>query len=237
MSDVVHPLHSALLDATEGRFPDVDGAVEVVEPMPGDHHAVVEFTGHSFVLTDCDAGEVSARGADGFGGASQPDLLRWLAGPGGLIGSLDAVLFARGVGGGRLPERSDLDDHPRVMRSRAHRRDVRVHGDDTGLVTIGLGLVDRLEVSVEVLGTRTPGAGRRLIGEALELIPAGDVVFAQVAPGNAASLRAFLSCGFAPIGAEILLQPAVQVASTLTGRDTQLEHLRGVRTRRGALDP
>ena len=208
MSDVVHPLQRALLDATAGRFPDVDGAVEVVEPMPGDPHAVVEFTGHSFVLTDCDVGEVLARGADGFGGASQPDLLRWLAGPGGLIGSLDAVLFTHGVGGGRLPARSDLDDHPRVMRSRAHRRDVRVHGDDTGLVTIGRGLVDRLEVSVEVLGTRTPGAGRRLIGEALELIPAGDAVFAQVAPGNAASLRAFLSCGFAPIGAEILLHPA-----------------------------
>jgi len=204
----MHLLHRALLDATEGRFPDVDGAVEVVEPMAGDPHAVVEFTGHSFVVSDCDAAEVLARGADGFGGASQPDLLRWLAGPGGWIGSLDAVLFARGVGGGRLPARSDLDDHSRVTRSRAHRRDVRVHGDGTGLVTIGHGLVDRLEVSVELLGTRTPGAGRRLIGEALELIPAGDVAFAQVAPGNAASLRAFLSCGFAPIGAEILLHPA-----------------------------
>ena len=220
LSDAVHPLHRILLDATEGRFPDVDGAVEVVEPMPGDHHAVVEFTGHSFVVTDCDAGEVLARGVDGFGGASQPDLLRWLAGPNGWIGSVDAVLFARGVGGGRLPERSDLDDHPRVMRSRVHRREVHVYGDNTGLVTIGRGLVDRLEVSVELLGTRTPGAGRRVIGEALALIPAGEVVFAQVAPGNAASLRAFLSCGFMPIGAEILLQPAGQVASTLTGRDT-----------------
>ena len=208
LSDAVHPLHRILLDATDGRFPDVDGAVEVVEPMPGDHHAVVEFTGHSFVVTDCDASEVLARGVDGFGGASQPDLLRWLAGPDGWIGSVDAVLFARCVGGGRLPERSDLDDHPRVMRSLVHRRDVHVYGDNTGLVTIGRGLVDRLEVSVEVFGTRTPGAGRRVIGEALALIPAGEVVFAQVAPGNAASLRAFLSCGFMPIGAEILLQPA-----------------------------
>ncbi len=216
----MHPLHRALLDATEGRFPDVDGAVEVVEPMAGDPHAVVEVTGHSFVVTDCDAGEVAARGVDGFGGASQPDLLRWLAGPDGWIGSLDAVLFARGVSGGRLPARSDLDDHPRVTRSRAHRRDVHVYGDSTGLVTIGRGLVDRLEVSVEVLGARTPGTGRRLIGEALALIPAGEVVFAQVAPGNAASLRAFLSSGFAPIGAEILLQPSGQVASQLTGRDT-----------------
>jgi hypothetical protein len=219
-SDVVHALHRALLDAADGRFPDVDGAVEVHEPMLGDHHAVVEFTGHSFVLTDRDAGEVAARGADGFGAASHPDLVRWLAGPAGWIGSHDAVLVTSGVGEGRLPERTDLDDHPRVVRSRAHRRDVHVYGDETGLVTIGRGLVDRLEVAVEVLGTRSPGTGRRLIGEALALVPAGEVVFAHVAPGNAASLRAFLSCGCRPIGAETLLRPAAQVASTLTGRDT-----------------
>jgi RimJ/RimL family protein N-acetyltransferase len=36
------------------------------------------------------------------------------------------------------------------------------------------------------------------------LIPKGDVVFAQVAPGNAASLRAFLAAGFRPIGSEVL---------------------------------
>jgi hypothetical protein len=225
VSGAMHPLHRILVDATERRFPDVDGAVEVIEPMAGDHHAVVEFTGHSFVLTNRDAGDVMARGADGFGGASHPDLLRWLAGPDGWIGSLDAVLFARGVGGGRLPERFDLEDHPRVTRSRAHRRDVHVYGDNTGLITIGRGLVDRLELSVETVGepsagavvgeaagevpgARTPGAGRRLIGEALGLISPGEVVFAQVAPGNAASLRAFLSCGFVPIGAETLLHPA-----------------------------
>jgi L-amino acid N-acyltransferase YncA len=76
------------------------------------------------------------------------------------------------------------------------------------LVTIGRGLVDRLEVSVEVFDGATRGAGRRLIAEALGLVPAGEIVFAQVAPGNAASLRAFLSCGFVPIGAETLLLPA-----------------------------
>jgi RimJ/RimL family protein N-acetyltransferase len=65
-----------------------------------------------------------------------------------------------------------------------------------------------LEVSVEVFDGSTAGAGRRLIIEALGRVPAGEVVFAQVAPGNAASLRAFLSCGFAPIGAETLLLPA-----------------------------
>ena len=207
ISNVVHELHRVLLDAARGEFPPVDGGVDVVAPMIDGQHAVVEFTGHSFVVTDRDAGEVVARGADGFGGASHPDLLRWLAGSDGWIGSHDAVLAARGTGGGRLVERDDLDDHPRVVRSRHHRRDVDVYGDETGVVTIGRGLVGRLEVSVEVFPAGMAGAGRRLIVEALAVVPAGEMVFAQVAPGNAASLRAFLRCGFVPIGAETLLVP------------------------------
>jgi hypothetical protein len=195
--------------------------------MTGDHHGVVEFTGHSVVLTDREPEAVVGRGVDGFGGASQPDVLRWLAGPTGWIGSHDAVLAATGVGGGRLDE-LDIEDHPRVQRSRAHRRDVRVYGDEGGLVTIGHGLVGRLEVSVEAFRTQPAGTGGRLIRAALALIPEGDVVFAQVAPGNAASLRAFLSCGFVPIGAETLLRPDHELSPPLLGRDTELEHGRGV---------
>ena len=208
ISTAVHELHRILLDAADGRFPAIDGGVDVIASMSGDDHAVVEFTGHAFVLTDRDPDAVVARAIDGFGGASQPDVLRWLAGPRGWIGSHDAVLVANGVGGGSLPERDDLDEHPRVVRSREHRRGVRVHGDDAGLVTIGRGLVDRLEVSVEVFDGAARGSGRRLIRAALALLPVGDVVFAQVAPGNASSLRAFLSCGFVPIGAETLLLPS-----------------------------
>jgi len=36
-------------------------------------------------------------------------------------------------------------------------------------------------------------------------VPRGERVFVQVAPGNAASLRAVLAAGFHPIGAEVLL--------------------------------
>jgi len=177
--------------------------------MSVDDHAVVEFTGHSFVLTDRDPEEVLRRGADGFGGASQPDLLRWLAGPRGWIGTHDSVLVARGTGGGDLPERTDLEGHPRVVRSRAHRRGVRVFGDDTGLVTLGDGLVGRLELSVELLDPSAAhrGRGRALIAEGLALVAPGELVWAQVAPGNAASLRAFLRAGFQPIGAETLVRP------------------------------
>jgi hypothetical protein len=205
----MHTLHETLVVAAHGRFPPVDGLVDVLAPMEADHHAVVEFTGHAVVLTHRRPDEVVARGADGFGGASQPDVLRWLAGPRGWIGSHDVVMVARGTGSGSLPESTELEDHPRVVRSRAHRRDVRVHADRTGVVTIGRGLVDRLEMSVEVFsGVRVNGSGRRLITEALGVVDAGELVWAQVAPGNAASLRAFLSCGFVPIGAETLLRPA-----------------------------
>ncbi len=37
---------------------------------------------------------------------------------------------------------------------------------------------------------------------ARHLIPAGEAVWAQVAPANAASVRAFLAAGYQPVGAE-----------------------------------
>ena len=205
----MHPLHAALIAAAHGRFPDVDGLVDVYPPDESGTVACVEFTGHSVVLTDRDRHDVIANGADGYGGATHPDLLRWLAGPTGTIGCHDAVLVATGTGGGSLPERSDLEHHPRVARARRHRRAVRVHGDEFGLVTIGVGLVGRWEVSVELFDpVQAPnGAGSALIAEALRLIPAGDLLWAEVSPGNAASLRAFLRCGFTPIGAEVLIEP------------------------------
>jgi len=208
----MHPLLEVLLAAADGRFVPVDGLVDVFAPMEGDHHVVAEFTGHSVVLTDRRADELFARGADGFGGASHPDVLRWMAGPDGWIGTHDVVLVARGTGGGRLPVSADHEAHPRVVRSRAHRRDVRVHAGEVGLITIGRGLVDRLELSVELFdpGRGGLGHGRRLINEGLALVDAGVAVFAQVAPGNAASLRAFLTCGFVPIGAETLLSGATK---------------------------
>lgn len=210
---VMHPLHAALIAAANGQFPTVDGSVEVFAPADG-VHAVFEFTGHTMVLTDRDATALTARGADGFGGSSQPDVIRWLAGPTGVVGSHDVVLVAlgRGVVGHvdrGLPVRTDLDQHPRVERARHHRRDVRVHGDADGYITLGQGLVDRLEMSVELLVAHpNAGVGGRLINDALGLVPAGELIWAQVAPGNAASLRAFLTCGFVPIGAETLIAPA-----------------------------
>lgn len=208
----MHALHRMLVDAASGTFPPVDGAFDVMAPEPAGDLAVAEFTGHSVVLADVDRAELEALGADGFGGASGSDVIRHLAGPHGAIGSHDAVLVTRGTGSGAptLSRRHDLDDHPRVVRSRAHRRDVEVFGDGEGLVTLGVGLVGRREMSVELLDPATAGAGRgrALIALGLGLVPDGELVWAQVAPGNAASLRAFLACGFVPIGAETLITPA-----------------------------
>ncbi len=209
-----------LADAAAGRFPPIDGAFEVMAPARPGHCAIVEFTGHTIVLVEASHDALAALGADGFGGASHPYVKRFIAGANGSIGSHDAVLVTRGLGrrsGVRrescdpepcdgLEPCDDLDDHPRVVRSRHHRLDVAVYKNDIGLVTVGRGLVGRLEVSVELLTTgHGEGAGRRLIEAAVHLIPVGEAVWAQVAPGNAASLRAFLSCGFVPIGAETLI--------------------------------
>ena len=202
-----HPLAAILTAAAAGRFPPADGLFDVLAPDDHGTHAVIELTGHSYVLTDRAAADLLALGAHGFGGCTHPDVLRWLAGPDGWIGSLDAVLVATARPGDPLDERHDLDHHPRVVRARAHRREVRVFGDDRGLLTLGRGLAGRLELSVELHeGTdRGGGVGRNLIGAGLSVAAPGDLVWAQVSPGNAASLRSFLACGFVPIGSEVLL--------------------------------
>jgi hypothetical protein len=140
-------------------------------------------------------------GLDGFGSALQPEVLRRIAGD-REIGTVDVTLVARGRGGGSLPVRTDLEDHPRVRHARALRDSVQVYGDERGLVTVAVGLAGRTEMSVEVT---IPGTGRALIREALGLVPPAASLFAAVAPGNARSLRAFLAEGFVPLGSEVLI--------------------------------
>lgn len=61
------------------------------------------------------------------------------------------------------------------------------------------------EVAFEVDPTRrNRGLGRSLVAAARQLTPPGEPLFAQVAPGNAASLRVVEAAGFRPIGAEVL---------------------------------
>jgi hypothetical protein len=207
-----HPLAAVLVDAAEGRFPPPDGSVEILPPDDAGTWAVVELTGHGYVLGEVSGEDLDALGADGFGGVSHPDVLRFLAGPGGWIGCHDAVMVCRTGTSGVAPlaVHEGLAEHPRVRRARSHRSDVVVLGDETGLAVTGRGLAGRLELAVELLDPATAGsgAGRRLIQGALAALPPGEWCFAQVSPGNAASLRAFLACGFTPIGSEVLIHPA-----------------------------
>ena len=133
-----------------------------------------------------------------------PIVLTQLGGPGATYGSLDVMLVARGIGGGTLCERFDLDDHSRVRHAREIRTNVRVFADERGLITLADGLAGRPEMSIEIPHrTESKGSGRALIAEALALSPPGAPLFAAVSPGNARSLRAFLAMGFTPIASEL----------------------------------
>jgi hypothetical protein len=204
-----HPFASVLADAAAGRFPQRDGGVELFPPDRDGRWAVVEFTAHSALLAGVTPAEVAERGLHAYGACSHPETLSWLAGDRFAIGTLDAVLVAHGTGAGALRERDDLVDHPRVARALQFRRDLRVFGDERGVVLLGRGLADRWELAVELFDgiAEDRGAGRSLIAAALAAAPAGSAVWAQVAPGNAASLRAALAAGFVPVGCEVLLTP------------------------------
>jgi GNAT superfamily N-acetyltransferase len=67
------------------------------------------------------------------------------------------------------------------------------------MLLLGAGLAGRRELAFEVEPAwRNRGLGRRLAAAARHLTPPGEPLFAQVAPGNAASLRAVLAAGFRP---------------------------------------
>jgi hypothetical protein len=209
-----HPLAAILDAAAVGRFPAADGAVDVLPADSDGTRAVVAFTGHAYVLADIAGSELDRQMLDGqrggFGGALHPDALRWLAGDDREIGSVDVVLVAQGVGGApAAAARLDgvLAKHPRVERALRHRRDVEVVVEPDGVVILGRGLVGRRELSVELFdpAAASAGAGRRLIAAGLAAVPVGEWCWAQVAPGNARSLRAFIACGFTPIASEVLI--------------------------------
>lgn len=203
-----HPLLAVLLAAAADVFPAVDGRAVLRPPLEDGLEAVVSFTGHAILATSLRRKELGSRTLDGFGTALQPSVLSRMAGLDGEVGVIDVTLAAFGRGGGALAARDDLDDHPRVQHARAWRGDVRVFGDDRGLITVSRGLAGRTELSVEAAHT-SPGrqVGRSLIHDALGLVAAGEPVFAAVAPGNARSLRAFLAAGFRPIASEVLIKP------------------------------
>jgi GNAT superfamily N-acetyltransferase len=209
---VTERLLRLLLDAAGGAPPPADGVVEVWAAPTGPVDAVLAFTAHHVVAAAVDPDLVAARLPDGDLSAPMgPAFLGWLGERlGSRPGSLDVVLAAGGLGGSpplELTPGVDLDRHERVARALRYRSDLQVWTaeGDAGVLVLGRGLAGRREVAFEVDPTRrNRGLGRSLVAAARHLTPPGEPLFAQVAPGNAASLRVVEAAGFHPVGAEVL---------------------------------
>ncbi|HEU0040802.1 MAG TPA: hypothetical protein VFQ15_00490 [Jiangellaceae bacterium] len=201
-----HPLRGVLVDAVRGRFPDPDGSVELMPPWLDGVEGVVALTGRAYVATARSADAVMAWRPHGFGAAVDPRFIAWLAGPDGWCDCLDVLLAADGTGAGGPPPQHG-DGH-RLRHAQLVRSDVEAFGDSRGVITLGAGVAGLPEIGVEVAAAdRGTGVGRGLIADARGLVGTGEPVLAAVAPGNAASLRAFLAAGFRPIGSVQLVRP------------------------------
>jgi GNAT superfamily N-acetyltransferase len=201
-----------LEDAAGGTPPPEDGVVEVWPAPDGPVDAVLAFTAHHVIAAGVEPDLVAAQLPHGdLSAPTGAPFLGWLGERlGRRPGSLDVVLAAAGLGGEpplALRPVDDPDRHPRAARAARYRRDLRVwtDPDGAGVLVLGRGLAGRREVAFEVdPSRRNHGLGRLLVTCARHLIPPGEVLFAQVALGNAASLRVVEAAGFRPIGAEVL---------------------------------
>lgn len=203
-------LAALLREAAAGRFPPADGGVTVL-PQPSERDAgVFGFTAHAVVFADVDPDWVSAQlPAGDLGAPLGPPFLQALsAATNRRPGSIDMLCVA-----GPLPGPPPISlvpqlgtSHPRIARALNYRDDVRAWQANGGVVLLGRGVSGRWEIAIEVdTDQRERGLGRALARAARHLVPADEQLWAQVAPANAASVRAFLAAGFRPVGAEILL--------------------------------
>jgi hypothetical protein len=203
-------LDDILARAAAGSPPSPDGALTVL-PQPSDRDAgVIAFTAHSVVFANVTADWVRARVPAGDLSAPMgPRFLQALAERlGRRAASTDMLTVAAALAGPPEPRLRQVDgsDHPRVQRARRYRDELAVWVGDGAVVLIGRGVAGRWEVAVEVdPGRRNEGIGRCAARAARHLVPAGQPLWAQISPGNVASVRAFLAAGFVPVGGEALL--------------------------------
>ncbi|MGJ5891399.1 GNAT family N-acetyltransferase [Streptomyces niveiscabiei] len=204
-------LRDILDGAARGVFPPPDGRTTVVPQLSRRDAGVLNFTAHAVVFLDEDPDWVYAQlgrvDCDMYSAPTHPAFLAaLLAHTGRTAETVDAMLLAQPREGELpLPLREITDaGHPRVAYARKRRDDVRVWRADGGVLVLGRGIGGRLEVSVEVdESVRGRGLGRQLVDAARYL--AGEPVWAQVAPGNARSQRAFQAAGYVPVGSELLM--------------------------------
>ena len=207
MSD---PLSALLAAAAAGRYPPPDGGVTVVPQPTARDAGVIGFTAHAVIFTDADPGWVRGQLAAGdLAAPLTPGFLQALCQRTGRFAhSIDMLCVAAPLPGPPPAGLVPLYDpaHPRIARALRYRDEVRCWRANGGVVVLGRGVAGRWEASIEVdAGRRGGGLGRQLAAAARRLVPARAPVWAQIAPGNAASVRAFLAAGYVPVGAEALL--------------------------------
>jgi GNAT superfamily N-acetyltransferase len=197
-----------------GRYPPADGTVTVLsQPSPRDA-GVLAFTAHSVVFIDADPAWVRGQlPPDDLAGPMLPTFLQALCARTGrrVYCCADVVCVADSRPGPPPVTLAPVPaaDHPRAAQAHRFRDDVRIWQVPGGILTLGRGVAGRWEVSVELdPGRRGKGLGRELVAAARHLVPDGAPLWAQIAPGNAASVRAFLAAGYRPVGAEVLLRAA-----------------------------
>lgn len=203
-------LARVLRDAAGGRFPPADGGVTILpQPSPRDA-GVLGFTAHAVVFADADPDWILRQLPPGdLSGPLSPPFLQVLChATNRSAGSIDLLCVAQPLAGQPpltlAPEEGVA--HPRIERALSYRNDVRAWRADGGVMLLGKGVTGRWETAIEVdPDARGRGIGRALARAARHLVPDGEPLWAQVAPANAASVRAFLAAGFEPVGAEVLL--------------------------------
>ncbi|MFF3848281.1 GNAT family N-acetyltransferase [Streptomyces sp. NPDC002328] len=205
-------LRDILDSAARGVFPPADGGVTVVPQQSARDAGVLSFTAHSVVFTDEDPawvrGALAAAEAecDALAASMNPRFLSgFLERTGRVCETVDAMLVGSPAAGEPAVALDEVVDaaHPRAVYARRRRDDVRVWTAEGGVLVLGRGVAGRLEVSVEVdAAARHRGLGRALVAAARHLVD--EPVWAQIAPGNARSLRAFQAAGYVPVGAEAL---------------------------------
>jgi GNAT superfamily N-acetyltransferase len=203
-------LGGILHDIARGDFPPNNmGMTQVPQPSVRDA-AVVSTTGHVIVAADVDPRWLAETYPHGQPGeAFNPPFLGALeTATGRRVNNIDVMLIAAARPGPPGLALAAVQDHThsRVRRASRYRADVMVFTCEGGVLAIGRGLAGRWEVGLEVdPAYRGKGLGRAMAEAATHLTPDGAPMWAQVAPGNAASLRAFLASGYRPVGQEALL--------------------------------
>jgi hypothetical protein len=194
-------------EAAAGRFPAADGGVTILPPPARRDAGVIGFAAHAVIFIDADPAWVTAQLPPGdLAGPLSPAFLQALCEFTGrqahTIDMLCAAAPLPGPPGIALAPEPELT-HPRIARALRYRDDVRAWRAEGGMLVMGRGIAGRWEASIEVdPGHRCRGLGRALATAARHLVPGHRPLWAQIAPANVPSVRAFLAAGFKPAGAE-----------------------------------